>query len=46
MSTKNPMSAKLSFRNEGETNTIQDKQKLTGCVVSRSTLEETLKEVL
>ena len=44
--TKNSISAQLPFRNKGETDTIQDTQKLTGFVVSRPTSGEIPKEII
>ena len=38
--------AKLSFRNEEETKTFPDKQKLRKCITTRFALQEMLKRVL
>ena len=39
LSTQNPMSSELSFRNDQEIKTLSDKEKLRECVTSRRTLK-------
>lgn len=46
LSTQNPISSEISFRNEQEIKTFSDKGKLREFVTSRHTLKEWLKEVL